>query len=99
MKYTPKIPAARELLLEVLEMNLDSKARVKIEKALQLMYREKHKPEKAPAKAVRMTAEIRDKIKEFTANNPNVGVREMSRVFGVNAGRISEVYAGKYDYL
>lgn len=97
MSRKPKIPAAREILIDALEHNMDHKVRFAIEKALLLMYREKHKDYKAPRKSNPITPERRDAIKAYHDMKPTESTSKIAQVFNVNQGRVSEVLSGKYD--
>lgn len=93
------IPKAREILKDTLEKNIDHEARVAIEAALQLLYRDKHKDEKAPRKSRPVNKEVRDAIKAYHDMKPAESASKIAQVFNVNQGRVSEVLAGKYDQL
>ena len=97
MTQSPKIPAAREILIGALEHNMDHKVRVAIEQALQLMYREKHKDVRSPIRSNPITPERRDAIKAYHDMNPHESTGKIAQVFNVNQGRVSEVLGGKYD--
>jgi hypothetical protein len=100
MTGKPKIPEAREILQDVLSYHkLDVETRIKLRDALSLMYREKYKQKKAPAKNRKMTAYIRDTIKKDVAQNPTKSLQTLANELRVNSGRISEVLAGDFDHL
>jgi hypothetical protein len=44
----------------------------------------------APVSSVRMTPELRDKIRHYVKQNPDTVLSEVAKTFGVNSGRISE---------
>lgn len=99
MGNEPKIPKAREILIDALEHNMDHKVRVAIESALQLMHREKHKITRAPVKSTSITGPVRDAIKSYYKMDTTKSTSEIAKVFRVNQGRISEIISGKYDHL
>ena len=100
MTGKPKIPEARAKIEEVLDYhNIQVETRIKLREALGLMYRQKYKEKKAPAKNRKMTAYIRDTIKKDVANNPSKSLQTIANELRVNSGRISEVLAGDFDHL
>lgn len=99
-QYKPKIPVARAILKQALEEHGDMhyKLRDAIETALELMYRSP--PNRfAPRQSKKMTITHRDAIKEHARLHPSDSTTKMATLFNVNAGRISEVIAGQWDYL
>lgn len=50
---------------------------------------------KAPRQCRAMTDDRTDAIRAYAAARPSAGYHEMSKVFGVSTGRISEALAGK----
>jgi hypothetical protein len=98
--YKPKIPVARAILKQALHDHNDMnyKLRDAIETALELMYRSSPN-RRAPNSSTKMTITHRDAIKHYAKINPAASVTEMATRFNVNAGRISEVIAGQWDYL
>jgi len=69
---------------------------------LEFIWREmprKPAQKQARATARRMTAEIRDAVKEYVAGNMNVTNRAIGRHFNIDGGRVSEIMQGKYDDL
>ena len=94
-----KIPTARELLKNALELNMPSEVRVAIEQALNLMYRESYKSLRAKPTSRTMTAKLRDEITTYYWNNPDTSTQQIADYFSVNQGRISEVLGGHYDHL
>ena len=100
MTGKPKIPEARAKIEEVLDYhNIHVETRIKLREALGLMYRQKYKEKKAPAKNRKMTAYIRDTIKKDVENNPSKSLQTLANELRVNSGRISEVLAGDFDHL
>ena len=100
MTGKPKIPEARAKIEEVLDYhNIQVETRIKLREALGLMYRQKYKEKKAPAKNRKMTAYIRDTIKKDVENNPSKSLQTLANELRVNSGRISEVLAGEFDHL
>jgi len=100
MTGKPKIPEARAKIEEVLDYhNIQVETRIKLREALGLMYREKYKEKKAPAKNRKMTAYIRDTIKKDVEKNPSKSLQTLANELRVNSGRISEVLAGDFDHL
>jgi|GEM_PF-1881875 hypothetical protein len=100
MTGKPKIPEARAKIEEVLDYhNIQVETRIKLREALGLMYRQKYKEKKAPAKNRKMTAYIRDTIKKDVENNPSKSLQTLANELRVNSGRISEVLAGDFDHL
>jgi hypothetical protein len=98
--YKPKIPIARAILQQALDEHPDMNFKLKdaIETALGLMYREAPN-RRAPRTSTPMTITHRDAIKHYAAEHPEASTTHMATLFHVNAGRISEVIAGKWDYL
>lgn len=100
MTGKPKIPEARAKIEEVLDYhNIQVETRIKLREALGLMYRQKYKEKKAPARNRRMTAYIRDRIKKDVEENPSKSLQTLANELRVNSGRISEVLAGDFDHL
>ncbi len=100
MTGKPKIPEARAKIEEVLDYhNIQVETRIKLREALGLMYRQKYKEKKAPAKNRKMTAYIRDTIKKDVEKNPSKSLQTLANELRVNSGRISEVLAGDFDHL
>lgn len=100
MTGKPKIPEARAKIEEVLDYhNIQVETRIKLREALSLMYREKHRERKAPAKSRKMTAYIRDMIKQEVTKNPSKDLQTIATELRVNSGRVSEVLAGSFDHL
>ena len=100
MTGKPKIPEARAKIEEVLDYhNIQVETRIKLREALGLMYRQKYKEKKAPAKNRKMTAYIRDTIKKDGEKNPSKSLQTLANELRVNSGRISEVLAGDFDHL
>ena len=100
MTGKPKIPEARAKIEEVLDYhNIQVETRIKLREALGLMYRQKYKEKKAPAKNRKMTAYIRDTIKKDVEKNPSKSMQTLANELRVNSGRISEVLAGDFDHL
>ena len=98
--YKPKIPVAREILQQALRDHptMHFKLKDAIETALALMYREAPN-RRAPKTSKRMKIAHRDAIKRYADQHPEASTTHMATKFNVNAGRISEVIAGKWDYL
>lgn len=100
MTGKPKIPEARAKIEEVLDYhNIQVETRIKLREALGLMYRQKYKEKKAPARNRRMTAYIRDRIKKDVEENPSKSLQTLANELRVNSGRVSEVLAGDFDHL
>lgn len=94
MKKPPKIPAAREMILAVIQSGtVDALSRRMLGKALLLMYRAK--PVRlAPRKRQRITKEMRRKI--FRLAPTDLNMNQIAAAVGVhNQGRISEVLTGQ----
>ena len=90
---------AREILGTVVD-NIETmdKAHIgeAINVALQLMYRKKHKAQKAPNTSARITPKLRDTVLEYAYYRPEVGSRYVAEKLNVNQGRISEILEGRY---
>lgn len=100
MTGKPKIPEARAKIEEVLDYhNIQVETRIKLREALGLMYRQKYKEKKAPARNRRMTAYIRDRIKKDVEENPSKSLQTLAAELRVNSSRVSEVLAGDFDHL
>jgi len=90
------IPRAREILTEALEYNMDSEVRVRIEQAMQEMYRD-FIGRKAPVTSMKMTPYLVRRIKAYAGENPSASYKAIANHFNVNQGRVSEALSGKYD--
>jgi hypothetical protein len=88
------IPRAREILHDILEEDMSDAVRVRIMLALSLMTREKY-TRKAPRSSRRVTPQLALSIKLFAENNPEMPLQDISNIYGVNAGRVSEILSGK----
>jgi predicted XRE-type DNA-binding protein len=49
----------------------------------------------APARSVKITPAIVAGVKEFVSKHPRASQAEVGAVFGINAGRVSEILNGK----
>ena len=88
------IPHARELLKLALTRDNVYDTRLTITKAMEYMTREKYTRKASPRSRI-ITKEIREKIKRCAAENPDTPMQDIAVKFGVNAGRVSEILAGK----
>lgn len=91
------IPKAREILQTALALHLgDADLRAAVCEALQYMTRTYTKP-KAKTESRKMTVAIAAQIRAYYAANPTMSVLDLSRVFGVGVGRVSEALAGHWN--
>ena len=90
------VPKAREILQTALALHLDgADLRAAVADALQYMTRVYTKP-KAKRESRKMTPRIADMVRAHYAANPAMSVLDLSRLFGVGVGRISEALAGHW---
>jgi hypothetical protein len=54
---------------------------------------------KAAPRARKVTADIRDRVKEFVPKHLNMTNRDIGAAFNIDGGRITEIMQGKYDHL
>tara|TARA_R110002153_G_scaffold90455_1_gene220966 strand:- start:163 stop:453 length:291 start_codon:yes stop_codon:yes gene_type:complete len=90
------IPLARQILQSATTMGDIRDMRVAIETALKHMTREPF-TRKSSVKSPHMTKDLISRIRRYSERNPDLPLQEIAQAIGVNAGRVSEVLAGKHD--
>ena len=89
------VPAARELLQQALEFEMQDEARSLITDALDLMYRDYSLGRKAPKQSAPITEGVRRSIQIYANTHPQMTQQDIATMFNVNAGRVSEILTGK----
>lgn len=89
------VPAARELLQQALEFEMQDEARTLIADALDLMYRDYSLGRKAPKQSAPVTDEVRSLIRVYAKTYPDMTQQQIATEFNLNAGRVSEILTGK----
>lgn len=89
------VPAARELLQQALEFEMQDEARTLITDALDLMYRDYSLGRKAPKQSAPITEGVRRSIQIYAQTHPKMSQQDIATMFNVNAGRVSEILTGK----
>lgn len=79
------IPEVRERLRELAEEH----GIEELNELVDQMYRE-YKNGKAPVRSPTVTAEMAEEIRQYARDNPNAHQQDITNVFGVNHGRVSE---------
>lgn len=90
------IPQAREILEEVLTLDLSDEAKDGIREALSLMTRTYTK-ERSRREAVEITPQLANDILAYYRQYPEASCKQIGNIFMVNGGRVSEIIAGKYS--
>ena len=88
-------PAARELLQQALEFEMQDEARSLITDALDLMYRDYSLGRKAPKQSAPITEGVKRSILIYAQSHPKMTQQDIATMFNVNAGRVSEILTGK----
>lgn len=91
------IPEARRILEELLERNYDQQETIR--KALKLMTREITKPRRASNYRNSVTFAHVSLVKELAYEQPELSCDQIGQRFDIDGGRVSEIIAGKHDYL
>lgn len=89
------IPAARDLLQQALEFEMQDEARTLIADALDLMYRDYSLGRKAPKQSAPITEGVKRSILIYAQSHPKMTQQDIATMFNVNAGRVSEILTGK----
>ena len=89
------VPAARELLQQALEFEMQDEARTLITDALDLMYRDYSLGRKAPKQSAPITEGVKRSIQIYASTHPQMTQQDIATMFNVNAGRVSEILTGK----
>ena len=89
------IPRARKELKEIASGLADRDAAAAIEAIVDTLMIRSFTGRKTPVKHRRMTDELAFEVRTFTNMHPTMSHEEIGRLFDINAGRVSEVMAGK----
>lgn len=89
------VPAARDLLQQALEFEMQDEARTLIADALDLMYRDYSLGRKAPKQSAPITEGVKRSILIYAQSHPKMTQQDIATMFNVNAGRVSEILTGK----
>ena len=89
------VPAARELLQQALDFEIQDEARSLITDALDLMYRDYSLGRKAPKQSAPITEGVKRSIQIYAQTHPKMTQQDIATMFNVNAGRVSEILTGK----
>ena len=73
------VPAARELLQQALEFEMQDEARTLITEALELMYRDYSLGRKAPKQSAPVTEGVKRSIKMYASSHPQMTQQTLQR--------------------
>jgi hypothetical protein len=96
-----KVPHARHLVEQAItHIELGNKLTAKkfLAEALPLMTRTYTK-RRAAIESTCITPKIADEVKARYRKEPWLSCKKLAEIFDINAGRVSEILAGKYDTL
>lgn len=88
------IPKGREALLKIAENTDKTTARAIRKVITQYLVREP-RTRRAPRQSQTITPRVRRQIMLLAKTNPNMPIRKIGQLCGVDGGRVSEVLTGK----